>query len=1209
MSVIKIGFSGDSHTNTPGRVEEAHRVHETMLTEWTARGVDFIGFSGDWNEVPPNELDQAWSRDYLGRCAMVAPLIQIPGNHDPEGTLSEFHAQHEYKYPITVVTQPDVIRVETKAGPIAVACVPFVWKAHLLAKLGPLSPEESDREAEGALTDIFRGLGAKARAMNLPTVALIHGKWRGSKLNEEQPARPLGMEMAIEDIGQIGAQATCVAHIHLHQSTEYNGMPIFTPSSPYYVDYGESKHRKGYVFAELPTDRTLPAKWEHIQNPVAPMLLLEYKWEGGMFMRDGVQLHEEDLDATGTDIRFRFHYPKAEEKSAKGAAAELEKELLAAGAVKIKLDPIPIPTETTRSLEIVKAKTLTEKASLLWNVRGLNLPADEQQVCIGMIEELQTQCGFGQRLALDAGIHVKKTRMKGWRCFPELTEVDFDAIDGDIVAVSGPNGTGKSLFWELAVCGAIYRELPTHGNIGDHAIARDTFVETTFEYDGKEYTVSQIIDGKSGTGSSSLRIGNTPVFGAETALRRDYDKWVEDNLPPFSLVKSTTFMPQESKGILGMGTKDRKALVLRAKGAERYEILADAAGKRATATDRELAQVRARISELGALGGLAAFRNEVLRLQAEGHTAAEALRLGSITVDDLRAKNGMAVAAKVEYDALVKQRQAVLDERRRIESEIVLVTAKIQVDQEIVAEADEIAEAVRVAAAYAESLATLRQQEAELKLTQAGINSDWKLARGREEALREKLRALRQSIQNADTVLSQRGSIQEADELARQYETEARQLAEQYEAKWGEIEATQALATNGAGDRITGLRAGLILITEGCPTPNVVASQTIGLDNDIEHSIKAVPSELEILKSEWRELGASHKKAVDTRDRYLLLAARLPEIESAEKTKTEAEGQIIEVEQSLEAKTRNVASLGVQIQDTARDIASKAATSEAAEREVARLSPLVAKADSLKDAQTRIKSYAEQKTDLGNRLGGIEVPPVPETPPAVLDLSSFEAAVRECQQSVMTNATNLALAQRELVSAEEKEQRRDALVIEVRGFEKAIDRWKLVERTLGREGLQAEEVAAAGDEINELANELLRASGNTQYTVDLKTTKMTKDGKKEIEGCPINVYNAETGEWQEGSTLSPGQRAFVNLPISLSLAVTGCRESTVRPTIFLDEPTASLSPGRREEYVAMIRLALKKVNASKGFFISHARELIDLADAHMAIDAGRIEIQ
>lgn len=250
--IINLALSGDNHTNTPGRVAEARRVHEWMLEDWKRRGVHFIGIAGDWNEVPPTEEQQRWSRDYIGRCADTAPVVIEYGNHDVEGSLDELASTHEHNYPVYVVSRPDVIRVETAAGPLAVVCVPFVWKAHLLAQSGAMSVEDSDTRATQLLNEIMLGLGAQVRQLGLPTVALIHGKWRGSKLNEEQPNRPLGMEIPIESIGALNADVVCVSHVHLAQSTSFNGVPIFTSSSPFYVDYGEGRYNeKGYVFVEL----------------------------------------------------------------------------------------------------------------------------------------------------------------------------------------------------------------------------------------------------------------------------------------------------------------------------------------------------------------------------------------------------------------------------------------------------------------------------------------------------------------------------------------------------------------------------------------------------------------------------------------------------------------------------------------------------------------------------------------------------------------------------------------------------------------------------------------------------------------------------------------------------------------------------------------------------------------------------------------------
>lgn len=1215
--LIKAALSGDNHHNNPGRIEEAHRVHEWMLGDWKARGAHFIGFAGDWNEVPPNERDQAWSRDFFGRCADVASVILLEGNHDPFGALSEFHLQNEYKYPITVVSQPDVIVVDTEAGPLAVACVPFVWKAHLLAKLGPMSAEESDRLVQIALSDIFRGLGVKVRALNLPTIALIHGKWRGSKLNEEQPNRPLGMEIPIENIGMLGADAVCMAHIHLAQETTFNNRPIWTPSSPYYVDFGESKHEKGYIWCELPTDRELIPVLQRIPTPVAPMILLEYKWEGGMFIRvsDGEQVHESHFDPAGCDLRFRYHYSKDSAVQAKSAVAEVEASLIAQGALKVKLDPVPIPVESTRSLEIVKATTLTEQARLLWKKWDLKLTKEDEAALTNRIEEIQTECGFGQRLTLDAGIHVKSTRMKGWRCFPNEVNVDFDAIEGEVVAVSGPNGTGKSLYWELAVLGALYREVPTHGKIGDHAIARDTFIETRFEYAGKDYTVSQILDGKDNSGSTSLKIGTAPVFGTETALRSQYDKWAEENLPPLSLVTSTTFMPQESKGILGMGATARKSLILKAKGVERYEVLADAARKRSAAVSKELESVKGRLSELRSYGQTVEFCEQALaRTTDEKRVGDETLRLGELTLKDLQTKNVEIEKQRVEYDRLIAQRNALNLEEQKLRQQIADLETKLAVNRELISEETAINEAVIEIANLQQHLDNCQERDRNLRIQESGTRSRIELAQAAIKSQRQNKAIAERAIEELRITLRARASIEVAIKTLPDFEEAVSECIADRDGALREYEEVSAQAISGKDERIIDLRSGLEYIRD-CDDPLKgpgIAAETVGEDDKAQQGAEDHPKLLAQAKAAWQQREYRVKEVERQLRRLKSEVERMPQIEDAEQKKEELEKQIAECDSEIEAITENLARLNQQLGELTLSAAANNASAKKVSAEIGALKPLAAKADILAGTKARIEEMELQLIPLkGNYESLMEETSngcwSPKAPPPLINLTAEEQALAKARTAANGALSAFTLAQKALEDAQAKEARLQELSIQVGGLEKDVDRWSLVERTCGKDGLIAESVAAAGDEINERANELLRASGNTKYTIDLKTTKMTKDGKREIEGCPINIYNSETGEWQEGSTLSPGQRAFVNLPIALTLAELGCKESKVKPTIYMDEPTAGLDPIMRIQFVAMMRDVAQNMDA-KIFFVTHNEELMALADARMEINSGSIVI-
>lgn len=1216
MTVINLALSGDNHTNTPGRKEEARRVHEAMLEDWKARGVHFIGLAGDWNEEPPDEQDQAWSRDFLGRCANVAPVVLIYGNHDPAGCLDEFASIHEYKNPIRVLDRPDIVLVETDAGPIAVPCVPFVWKAHLLAQCGPLSVEESDQRAQELLSTIFLGLSAKVGDLGLPTVALIHGKWRGSKLNEEQPNRPLGMEIPVESIGTLGAQVACVAHIHLAQGTTFNNCEIWTPSSPYYVDYGESKHEKGYIFCELPTDRELIPVLQRIPTPVTPMILAEYHYENEMFVRNGNQAHESDFDADGADIRLRFHYPKENEKAAKSAAKELADGFIEQGAVNVKLDPVPIPVESTRSLEIVKAKTLTEQAQLLWKKWDLKLSEQDEMTLCARIEEIQTACGFSERLTLDAGIHVKKVRMKGWRCFPDEVNLDFDAMPGEIVAVSGPNGTGKSLLWELIITGALFREVPTHGKIGDHAIARDTFIETEFEYAGKDYTVSQIIDGRTGNGSSSLHIDKKPVFGTDKALRSQYDEWAAANLPPLSLVTSTTFMPQESKGILGMGATARKSLILKAKGVERYEVLAEAARKRSTAVARELDAVKGRLAELRGYGQTVEYCEQVLaKATDDKRVADEALRLGELTLKDLQAKNVKIAKQQTEYEKQLAHFNALKLEEDNLRRQITELETKLAVNRELMAEEEVINDAVIEVANLSQHLDHCQEFDRDLRIKASKIENMLDLARAGRKSQEDSKSNLIREIAMLNGVYATKASVQATIDSIPDFEIAVIEAVDDRDGALKEYEDVQAQSVRTVETQANFLRGELGVIADGkAEDPVAYAGSALSADRLAVRDAADHPKLLAQAKAAWQQREQRAKEVTVQLESLRREAEKMPDVLKAGRRVADLEEEVRKAEAELDAFDVNIVAKEAELDEVAARISKNRETAAHVSKEIGIYKPLAAKAEILAGTKARIEEMELQLGPLKVNLESLIAEQARglldlSEPPKLINLAAEEQALAQARVAANTALSTFTLAEKALADAQAKEDRLQQLTAEVKSKEKAVDRWNLIERTVGRDGLIAESVAAAGDEINEYANALLRASGNTKYIVDLKTTKMAKDGKREIEGCPINIYNAETGEWQEGSTLSPGQRAFVNLPIALSLAKIGCKDSTVQPTIYIDEPTAALDPIARGQFLSMLRHVLRDVNASNIFCVTHNEELIALCDGYMEVSDGKVQVR
>jgi exonuclease SbcC len=156
-----------------------------------------------------------------------------------------------------------------------------------------------------------------------------------------------------------------------------------------------------------------------------------------------------------------------------------------------------------------------------------------------------------------------------------------------------------------------------------------------------------------------------------------------------------------------------------------------------------------------------------------------------------------------------------------------------------------------------------------------------------------------------------------------------------------------------------------------------------------------------------------------------------------------------------------------------------------------------------------------------------------------------------------------------------------------------------------RDGLQAAEVDAAGPELTELVNDLLRTCVGPRWTVTIETQKLSADGKKLLEGCEVRVLDTVAGREGAAETFSGGERVLLGEAVSLALSMLACRRAgLVGVTLVRDETGAALDPANGRAYVAMLRRAAELVGARQVLFVSHSPELAELADARIVVGGG-----
>ncbi len=154
---------------------------------------------------------------------------------------------------------------------------------------------------------------------------------------------------------------------------------------------------------------------------------------------------------------------------------------------------------------------------------------------------------------------INRLRLKGWIGIKKglgLDEVNIDLSSANgLVAISGPNGLGKTTFIESL---SPYRTLASRNkSLRHHVYSRQSERELFFEYGGNEYRTLIKIDSDSDRSEGFVwRNGESQIDGKVT----NYDRYIEDLLGSSNLFYNSVFCAQNSAKMSDMTTGDLKKL-------------------------------------------------------------------------------------------------------------------------------------------------------------------------------------------------------------------------------------------------------------------------------------------------------------------------------------------------------------------------------------------------------------------------------------------------------------------------------------------------------------------------------------------------------------------------------------------------------------------------------------------------------------------------
>jgi exonuclease SbcC len=821
---------------------------------------------------------------------------------------------------------------------------------------------------------------------------------------------------------------------------------------------------------------------------------------------------------------------------------------------------------------------------------------------------------------------LRSLRLRGIGPFRNEVHLDLAGLPR-VVAVVGPNGAGKSTLLGCFVA-ALERAFPGDDPFADGrplsrlATARDSFLEAIVCAGAdRAYRLRHLVDAVSGKSEAVVfdsELDGAPVLS--TTKVTDFDRWRLEHLPPREVLLTSIFAAQGSGGFLDMTSGQRKGVILRTLGIERYEAIAErarvhkeAARAAAERLDGDAAREQklaggdaSRAGDLkdareahAAVGDrLATARARLETLKSEHAAAAAAAREGEVA----RKRNADAVArltsARIrarECAAKVKEQEAVLADRASIERAVRRVAELSTTIQELTALARGHEDAAKTADA---ETSTAEADQLRIRRTVE------QPAKRRADEARRRLEDRKAVEEAALRLVGLRSALQEAQEELR--------------AARAEVERVAGLKVAGAEERIVCLRIGHERVRdlewEAAELKKIAASTLIDDDATVT-AASEVPAQEVAARARRDAATSAEEKARGALWFTEQLAARDKEMAQAATDLAAAEEEArVAGEEASSAGTRR--ELAVARAATSRSAAAMLEKDrKVADQERQSIAVEAARADALAVAAARLEDLRPAAADADAEVAAAEealrLAPAPGNVPAVPDLAQAERAVRDAEAALSASAGRVGAAEARLAEAKEAEARWQAALAARDEAQAEASDWNRLAEDWGRKGIQALEIDAAGPELTAIVNDLLRQAFGVRYTVSIETTRLREKDGEPIEVFDLRVIDLEHGYEGPVEALSGGQRTIVGEALRLALTTLASRRHGFREmTLVRDESGAALDQENGPAWVAMLRRAADLVGAKQVLFVTHDPALAELADARIRVKRdGTVKVE
>ncbi|HAA78155.1 TPA: exonuclease SbcCD subunit D [Candidatus Latescibacteria bacterium] len=284
----------DTHVGveTYGRLDPATGLN-TRVADFTCcldfafdaaieRDVDFVVFAGDaYKTCDPSATHQRELARSIRRLSDAGiPIVIVVGNHDAPVAFGKANSVDIFRIlgtdDIHIAATDCVIDLETKSGPVQVACLPWLHRSHLLATDDhkDLTEAEVLEHLQKLGANLVNGLAARVDR-HKPVVLAAHLAVADALLSGSEQTAVIGRDPVFltSTLAQSAFDYVALGHIHRHQNMNPEACPpVVYSGSIDRIDFGEEQETKGCCLVTVDHDESgdKRASYEFVATPSRP---------------------------------------------------------------------------------------------------------------------------------------------------------------------------------------------------------------------------------------------------------------------------------------------------------------------------------------------------------------------------------------------------------------------------------------------------------------------------------------------------------------------------------------------------------------------------------------------------------------------------------------------------------------------------------------------------------------------------------------------------------------------------------------------------------------------------------------------------------------------------------------------------------------------------------------------------------------------------